>query len=260
MITFPRLALVVPLMAAVSQGQMVERTYGLPAPLEGVKLGLHGAYLRLEAGSGEAAPGGELWFFTKEGRFSRTPRGGFDFKGFPTAATARGNEGLYGVKGDKLLLVMAGGKVRAEIAFARKAAEHVIGPMGSTPSAPRVTIERRESDELVIGGLAAVPVRGFKPDARLMCAYGGSGPSGGGTLRFYADGRFERHPPGGTGETAIVTGTYGLNEHTLTLKDSRGVEEKLTVAAVGEDDADGCPEFLWCEDRRLPRQFGGSLK
>ena len=260
MITLPRLALVVPLMAAVSQGQTVERTYGFPAPLEGVKVGLHGAFLRLEAGGGDSAPGGELWFFTKEGRFSRTPRGGFDFKGFPTVPTARGNEGLYGIKGDKLLLVMAGGTVRAEIAFARKPAGHVIGPMGSTPSAPRVTIERKESDDLVIGGMPSVLVRGFKRDGGLSCAYGDSGPSGFGSLRFYADGRFERRLPGGVGSNEIITGTYSLVDHTLTLKDSRGVMEKLTVAAVGEDDSDGCPEFLWCEDRRLPRMSGGLLK
>jgi len=260
MITLPRLALVVPLMAAVSPGQSAERTYGFPPPLEGVKAGLHGAYLRLEPGSGESTPGGELWFFTKEGRFSRTPRGGFDLKNFSTAPTARGNEGLYGIKGDTLLLVMAGGTVRAEIAFARKAAGHVIGPLGSTPSAPRVMIERKESDDLVIGGMPAVPVRGFKRDGRLSCAYGDSDPAGGGGLRFYADGRFERRLPGSTGATPIITGTYGLIDHTLTLKDSHGVVEKLTVAAIGEDDADGCPEFLWCEDRRLPRRSGGSLK
>jgi len=248
------------MVAAVSQGQTVERTYGFPAPLEGVKVGLHGAYLRHEAGSGESAPGGELWFFTKEGRFSRTPRGGFDFKGFPTAPTARGNEGLYGIRGDNLLLLMAGGKVRAEIAFARKAPEHVIGPIGSTPSAPRVTIERRESDELVIGGVASVPARGFKRDARLACAYGDPGASGGGTFRFYADGRFERQLAGTAGAPAILTGTYEVIDHTLTLKDSRGVVEKLTVAAVGEDDAEGCPEFLWCEDRRLARRASDTAK
>ncbi len=82
-------------------GQPLEKMV-FPVKPAGAKAGLEGAFLRVETfyWSGSLSLNNQGWFFTKDGRFSRAPVGGFNFKEFATAAP-RKSDGTYWIEGEK---------------------------------------------------------------------------------------------------------------------------------------------------------------
>jgi hypothetical protein len=231
-----------------------EREYRFAKSPSGRTQGLQGVYQRevppADPASGEAA--GELWFFTREGRFSRSPKGGYNLDRLAAALSARGTEGVYWMEGDRLVLAMAGGSVLSDLSFAQPQVEHVIGPIGSSPSAPRVTLERKQAPGFLIGGFKTLPVRGVSAGTRFDAGYAQVSGAREHRWVFHADGRFSRESTA----AAATSGTYTFSEHTLTLTFATGATEALTVAAEGEIDAAGRPEALWCEGTRLRRNGG----
>lgn len=243
-------------LGATAPLQAIERVVRFANQPAGRTTGLQGVYLCDAAPSltTPAEKDGELWFFTKEGRFSRSPRGGFSLQALSEASGARSNEGVYWIEKDRLKLAMVGGTVLADVAFAHAPAEHVIGPIGSSPSAPRLTIERKETQDLVLGGLKAVPARPVKAGTRFDAVYARVADPRDGQWTFRADGHFSRENSAAAGAAVVSTGTYAFEEYTLRLVLAGGEVQTLTVAAVGDTDEAGRPETLWCEGARLRRQ------
>lgn len=238
--------------AAATAAVTTERVYRFATIPAGRTAGLQGVFLRelppADPAAGESA--GELWFFTREGRFSRSPVGGYSLDRLVAAPSARGTEGVYWMEGDRLVLAMAGGSVLSDLSFAQPQVEHVIGPIGSSPSAPRVTLERKQAPGYLIGGFKTLPVRGVPAGTRFDATYAQVSGAREHRWVFQADGRFSRESSAGAG----ASGTYAFAEHTLTLTLSTGATEALTLAAEGEIDAAGRPEAMWCAGTRLRRE------
>ena len=226
----------------------VAQTYAFPARPAGKKAGLEGAWLRVESvywGS-NLSLSNQGWFFTKDGRFSRAPTGGFDFKDFGKGP-ARKTDGNYWIEGDKLHLQWADGSQTTEYGFARK------------------------GDELVLGGIGSTPVEGFKKGWRFDGEYEGGASVGGGavansnTLVFRKDGSFGSSSIGSirsdspqstvsAGSQTQGGGTYEFDGYTLVLLHADGQLAKHTVFAFGDRDRAGRPEYIYRDGTMLRRQ------
>lgn len=224
-------------------------TFAWPARPEGAKAGLQGAWLRVETvywGSSMSLSN-QGWFFTADGRFSKAPAGGFDFKAFAIAEQARKTDGVYWVIGDKITLQWANGAKPTVYAFARK------------------------GDEIVLGGLGSTPVKGFKRGWRLDGTYGGGSSVGGGAvasanrLVFAKDGTFARSSVGSisskgagsevsAGSQSESAGTYEFDGYTLTLSHTDGTVKTHTVFAFSDEDGDGRPAYIYRDGTMLKRR------
>ena len=228
-----------------------QETFPWPERPAGAKAGLDGAFLRVESWffNGRVTLENQGWFFTKDGRVARTPRGGFEAKAFAAAKQARKTDGVYWIEGDKLFVKWANKAKVEEHKFARK------------------------GDDLEIGGLFASRAGSFKKGWRADVSYeGGATASGGGvfvasssTLTFRRDGTFSRHAIGsasmatthgtvGGGSAGTADGTYEFEGYTLTLKHAEGREERFTVFGAFGRDSQGAPDHLWREGTMLERQ------
>ncbi|HSH93791.1 MAG TPA: hypothetical protein VK968_06570 [Roseimicrobium sp.] len=227
----------------------VDATYAWPErPADG-KAGLQGAWLRVETfyWNGSMSLNNQGWFFTKDGRFSKAPKGGFDFKAFSAAEQANKTDGVYWITGDKITLKWANGSKPTEYTFARK------------------------GDEIVLGGLGGVPVKGFKRGWRLDGEYEGGASFGGGavansnTLVFRKDGTFARSSIGSirsTGEGTTVSagsqseaaGAYEFDGYTLTLTYADGTVKAHTVFAFSDEDGEGRPEYIYRDGTMMRNQ------
>ena len=228
-------------------GRPVEKLE-FPARPAGKRAGLDGAWLRVETfywGS-SLSLNNQSWFFTKDGRFSRSPSGGFDFKALATGP-ARKSDGTYWIEGDKIFLQWSDGTQTTEYDFARKGAEITLGGIGSTP------------------------VEGFRRGWRFDGEYeGGASISGGAlatstTLVFRQDGTFTRGSIGSISSTSAGTsvsggsqsqsaGTYAFDGFTLTLTPAGEAAQQFTVFAFGDKDAAGRPEYIYRDGTMMRRQ------
>lgn len=215
----------------------------------GKTAGLEGVWLRVESFyfGGSLSLNNQGWFFTKDGRVSRSPSGGFDFQALAAAEEARTSDGVYWIEDDKLFVTWAGESEPTEYSFARK------------------------PGELVIGGIGSTPVEGFKRGWRADAAYEGGASVGGGavasstTIILRRDGTFSRDSIGSISATAARTevsayaqtnaaGTYEFDGYTLTLTERDGTVTKHTVFAFSDRDAQGAPEYMWRDGGMMRRQ------
>jgi hypothetical protein len=220
-----------------------------PARPDGAKAGLQGAWLRVETfyWSGRLSLNNHGWFFTKDGRFSKAPKGGFDFKTFSAAGQAKKTDGVYWINGDKITLQWADGSKATEYSFERK------------------------GDEIVLGGVGSTPVKGFKRGWRLDGEYEGGSSFGGGavansnTLVFRKDGTFARSSIGSIRSTGAGTtvsagsqseaaGTYEFDGYTLTLTYADGTTTAHTVFAFSDEDGEGRPEYIYRDGTMMRNQ------
>lgn len=227
-----------------------EETFPWPERPTGAKAGIEGAFLRVQSWffNGRISLENQGWFFTKEGRVAKTPKGGFDVKALAKAPAARKTDGVYWIEGDKLFVRWANKTKPEEQKFARK------------------------GDDLEIGGLFASHAPPFKKDWRAEVTFqGGATASGGGsfasnsnTLSLHRDGTFGRSTTGsvsvstadgtrGSSSSSASEGTYEFDGYTLTLKHADGREERLTVFGTFGHDAQGAPEHLWREGTMMQR-------
>jgi hypothetical protein len=240
-------AFAVVLAAAVS-GQA--QTYAFPERPAGTKGGIEGAFLRIEMtyfGS-SLSTNYHGWFFTKDGRFSKAPKGGFDFTAFAAAPEAtKKTEGSYWIADGKITFAWAGGGKPAVHEFSTK------------------------DDDLVWSGLQSTRVEGFRKGWRLDGEYSGGASVGGGTIAssstitFAKDGTFRRGSVtsvnsttqnstvsgGGQSETR---GMYEFDGHTLTLAHANGETKRFTVFAFGDKDAAGRPEHIYRDGTMMKRR------
>lgn len=214
------------------------------------KAGLEGAYLRVQSWffNGRVTLENEGWFFTREGRVAKTPKGGFDAQALLAAKEARRSDGVYWIEGDKLFLHWArGGKIE----------EHKL---------------ERKGRDLEIGGLFASRAESFKKGWRADASYeGGATAVGGGTfvaasntLALRRDGTFGRSAIGsasvatidgtiGGGSSGTSEGTYEFDGFTLTLNHADGRTERFTVfGALGRNNQ-GAPDYLWRDGQMMKR-------
>jgi len=227
-----------------------QETYPWPERPAGAKAGIEGAFLRVESSffNGRASINNYGWFFTKDGRVAKNPKGGFDAQAFSKAPTARKTDGVYWIEGEKLFVRWANKAKVEEHKFARK------------------------GDDLEIGSLFASRAPVFKKGWRADVSFeGGAAISGGGsfaassnTLSFRRDGTFGRTAIGsvsvatrdgthGSSSTSASDGTYEFDGYTLTLKHADGREESFTVFGAFSRDAQGAPEYLWREGTMMQR-------
>jgi hypothetical protein len=224
-------------------------TFAWPARPDGAKGGLQGAWLRLETyyWNGSLSLSNYGWFFTKSGRVSRAPSGGFNFDDFEKTTQAGKEDGVYWIAGDKITIRWADGSKDWEYTFDKK------------------------GDELVLDGTGATPVEGFKPGWRLEGEYEGGASLGGGalasssTIVFRKDGTFARSSISSfksTGDTTEISGgsqsaaagTYEFNGYTLTLKLNDGATTPYTVFAFGGKDGEGRPEYIYRDGTMMRNQ------
>ena len=227
------------------------KTYAFPEAPVGKTAGLEGAYLRVTSSfwNGRISLTHEGWFFTANGRFSRTPPGGFDALAFAKADVARRQDGVYWLEDGKLMLRWANGGKDTAYAFTR------------------------DESGWKIGGLAATPVPGFDRGWRIDALYEGGGTATGGgasvssskSLHLRSDGSFGASATGsastespavsaGAASGSTAAGTYEFDGYTLLLRHADGREERRTVFGYGERDARGAPEFIWREGTMLRRR------
>jgi hypothetical protein len=228
-------------------GRPVEKLEFAARPA-GKRAGLEGAWLRVETyyWSGSLSLNNEGWFFTKEGRFSRSPSGGFAFKTLADGP-ARKSDGTYWIEGDKIFLQWADGSTTTEYEFARK------------------------GGEITLGGIGCTPVEGFKSGWRFDGEYEGGASIGGGalsastTLVFRKDGTFTRGSVASISSTSAGStisggaqgqgaGTYAFDGHTLTLTHTGEAAQTFTVFAFGDKDAAGRPEYIYRDGTMMRRQ------
>lgn len=225
-------------------------TFPWPERPAGAKGGLEGAYHRVQSWffDGRVSFENEGWFFAKNGRVARTPRGGFDAKAFAAAKEARRTDGVYWLEGGKLFVKWANKPKVEEHKFARK------------------------GDDLEIGGLFAARVQGFKKGWRADASYEGGATAGGGgsfvassnTLILRRDGTFTRSAMGSaivatSADTFVgsaaseAAGSYEFDGHTLTLKHADGRTERFTVFGAFARNAAGAPDYLWRDGQMMKR-------
>lgn len=228
-------------------GQAVEK-HAFPVRPAGAQAGLEGAFLRVETyywGS-RLSLSNQGWFFTKEGRFSREPEGGFAFKELAATNAPRKTDGIYWIKDGKITFAFADGSKPEEHDFENK------------------------GDEVRWGGLGVTRVKGFRKGWRFAGEYEGGASLGGGTAAsttvvFRPDGTFALSSVGTASSTSAGTtvsggaqgaaaGTYEFDGHTLTLVHTGGDPQTFTVLAFGGDDAAGRPLYIYREGTMMKRQ------
>ncbi len=225
------------------------KTFAFPARPAGATAGLDGVWLRVETyffGTSLSIKN-EGWFFTPNGRVSKSPTGGFDPKAFATTEQAQGSDGIYWIADGKLTIAWAKGSKPTVYSFERKGAE------------------------LVISGIGATPVQGMKKGWRADVAYEGGASIGGGalasstTIIFRKDGTYSRDSIGSISSAgtrvevsaysqASEAGKYEFDGYTLTLTQKDGVVSKYTVFAFSDRDQQGAPEYLWRDGGMMRRQ------
>lgn len=227
------------------EGKPVAQIKAVACPA-GAKAGLEGAFLRVESFffSGSLTLNNQGWFFTKDGRFSKSPAGGFSFQDFKPGGAS---DGTYWIADGQITLAWADG------------------------SEPSVYDFESKGGELRWGGLGSTRVEGFPKGWRFDGEYEGGASIGGGalmasnTIVFRRDGTFGRSSVasfraesdrsvvsgGSTGEAA---GTYEFDGFTLTLKNHGGEAQAFTVFAFGDKDAAGRPEYLYRDGTMMRRQ------
>lgn len=240
--------------AAGADGQPVAtvdpkaKSFDWPARPDGAKGGLQGAWLRMETyyWNGSLSLSSYGWFFTKSGRVSRAPGGGFNFSDFEKTAKAGKEDGVYWITGDKITIRWADGSKDWEYSFEKK------------------------GNELWLDGTGATPVEGFKTGWRLDGEYEGGASLGGGTLAssstvvFRKDGTFARSSISSfkSGDTTQISGgsqsasagTYEFNGHTLTLTPNDAAATRYTVFGFGDKDSEGCPEYIYRDGTMMRNQ------
>lgn len=184
-----------------------------------------------------------VWFFSRNGRFSRSPRGGLSLAALASKPAATAEEGTYRVENGELILEWADGRAAWRQPY--------------------------DGSELRIDGVFASRQTGFQRGWRLDGTYSGGASGGGGavsgsTLVFRRDGTFSRSSAvsaatSGTrtettvGGTSAANGTYQFDDFTLTLLEN-GVESRFTVLAYGARDQAGRPEAIFWEGIMVNRQ------
>ena len=225
------------------------KTFAWPTRPADAKSGLQGAWLRMETyyWSGSLSFSNYGWFFTKGGRVSRAPSGGFNFDEFEKAEKAGKEDGVYWFTGDKITIRWADGSKDWDLAFEKK------------------------GDGIVLDGIGGTTVEAFKKGWRLEGEYEGGASLGGGaiasssTVVFHKDGTFGRSSISSfktTGDTTQISGgsqseaagTYEFNGHTLTLKLNDGTATSYTVFAFGDKDGEGCPEYIYRDGTMMRNQ------
>ncbi len=224
-------------------GKVVEKLTIAARPA-GAKAGIEGAFLRVETSyfNGRLSLNNQGWFFTKDGKFSKAPKGGFTFKGF---APSRKTDGTYWIANGKITLAFADG------------------------SAPREYDFEDKGDEVSWNGLGSTRVDGFAKGWRFDGEYEGGASLGGGTatsttITFARDGTFRRGSVGSVASTSAGTrvsagasseaaGTYEFDGYTLTMNEG-GKTAKYTVFAFSDKDAAGRPEYIYRDGTMMKRQ------
>ena len=223
-------------------------TYAFPARPAGAQAGIEGAFLRVQTSyfGSSLSITSQGWFFTKDGRFSKAPAGGFDLRAFAKAPAGK-NDGTYWIAGGKITFAWADG----------------------TP--PSVYDFENNGNELRWDGLGSTRVKGFPQGWRLDGEYEGGASVGGGalmsstTIAFSRDGTFRRGSVSSvrmTSERTTVSGgaqseaagTYEFDGFTLTLRPAEGEEQKFTVFAFGDVDAAGRPAHIYRDGGMMRRQ------
>jgi hypothetical protein len=187
----------------------------------------------------------EVWFFTPNGRFSRSPSGGMSLAALASKPKATAREGTYRVESGQLVMEWANGQT---------AWRH---PYDQTDAS------------LSIGGRFASRQSGFPSGWRLEGVYEGGSSSGTGAssssrLDFRRDGTYAsaggvyvssigRTTEVAAGSTNEGGGTYEFDGFTLILREG-GVESRSTVVAFGARDAAGRPEGMYREGVMLQRR------
>lgn len=212
----------------------------------GAKTGLEGAFLRVETFyfSGSLSLSNQGWFFSKDGKFSKAPAGGFSFKTFPAGGA---NSGTYWIANGRITFAFADGS-------------------------PQLTYEFEDKgDELEWDGLGSTRVEGFKKGWRFEGEYEGGASIGGGalmastTIVFRRDGTYAHESVASfrsAGNGSVVSGgsqgsgagTYEFDGFTLTLKPTGEPEKKFTVFAFGDKDREGRPEYIYRDGTMMKRQ------
>lgn len=207
---------------------------GAQTPLEGVYL-----TVRTTMFGSSISTRTESWFFTRNGRFARDPRGGVSLQNLSAQPLPDDQQGSYWVSNGNLVMAWADGR------------EAWRSPYDGDPSA------------LTIDTSFASRWSGFTPGWRLDGSYEGgasiAGASSASTLNFRRDGTFTRSSAlsvssggaytSGSNESA---GTYRFDEYTLTLQENGNVW-RYTVFGYGERDAAGRPERLFLDSSLLDR-------
>lgn len=228
-------------------GKAVE-TYAFPARPAGAQAGIEGAFLRVKTSyfGSSLSISSQGWFFTKDGRFSKAPTGGFDLRSFAKAPAGK-SDGTYWITGGKITFAWADG----------------------TP--PSVHDFEDKGNELRWDGLGSTRVEGFRKGWRFDGEYEGGASVGGGalmsstTITFARDGTFRRGSVSSvrlTGERTTVSGgaqseaggTYEFDGFTLTLRSAAGEEQKFTVFAFGDVDAAGKPAHIYRDGTMMRRR------
>lgn len=223
-------------------------THQFPKRPAGAQAGIEGAFLRVETSyfGSSLSINSQGWFFTKDGRFSKAPKGGFDLRAFAQAPAGK-NDGTYWIADGKITFAWADGRP------------------------PEVRDFENKGNELRWAGLGSTRVQGFKKGWRFDGEYEGGASVGGGalmsstTIAFSRDGTFRRGSVSSvrmTGERTTVSGgaqseaagTYEFDGFTLTLKTKEGEEQKFTVFAFGDVDAAGRPQHIYRDGGMMRRQ------
>lgn len=234
-----------PVSAASTAAPARPATLAWPAVPPGAQTPIAGAFMtvRMWMNGGLTI---EAWFFTANGRFSRSPSGGLTLAELAAKPGATKDEGTYRIENGELIMEWADGR-----------------------AAWRSPYQGNEKS-LSIGGQFASRQSGFPPGWRFDGAYEGGASVGGGalssssTLAFRSDGTFSR---GGVvafssvgrttevagGSTQASQGTYEFDEFALVLREN-GVTARFTVLAYGEKDAAGRPEQIYREGLLMRRQ------
>jgi hypothetical protein len=216
-----------------------------PAQPPGAVTPIEGAYMTVRSWmSGGVTI--EAWFFTRNGRFSRSPSGGINLAALATKPQPSRHEGTYRVENGRLLLAWADGREAWDSPY------------------------QGHQESLSLGGQFASRRTGFPPGWRFNGTYEGGASVGGGavsssnTLVFRADGTFSRSgivnftSVGRTSEvsggaTNASQGTYDFEEFILILREN-GTETRSTVLSFGSTNEAGLPEQIYREGGMMRRQ------
>jgi PDZ domain len=234
-----------PARAAATAATARPATLAWPAVPPGAQTPIAGAFMTVRMWMNGAVTI-EAWFFTSNGRFSRSPSGGLTLAELAAKPDAGKEEGTYRIENGELIMDWADGR------------------------APWRSSYEGHEKSLSIGGQFASRQSGFVRGWRLDGAYEGGASVGGGavsssnTLRFRLDGTFSRagvvniSSIGRTSEvsggaTSGASGTYEFDEFSLTLREN-GAESRVTVLMFGAVDQAGRPEQMFYGGGMLRRQ------
>ena len=227
---------------ATSLAAPTDATLGWPTLAAGANTPIEGVFLSVTTWMG----GGlsmDAWFFTRNGRFSRSPAGGVTLASLASRANATRNEGTYRVENGELIMEWADGR------------------------APWRSPYQGAEQSIIVGNQFASRQTAFARGWRLDGSYEGGasvrGAASSSTLNFRRDGTFSRSgvlsasttgrtTEVSTGATSAGGGTYEFDEFSLTLREN-GVESRFTVFGYGSQDGAGRPEKIFWQGLLLNR-------